>query len=163
MTSVPKPLKFLRPHYETLKTTYEESKREKLADVISVLAITAGKEGERESLKYRLQGTKVKQDALSNTVKFVGGHRYKAQRLKLTPIILKGNVEEWGHEYLRNLAGEIGEEYQLRRETDQSAEDLLALVSQILPYHMKHNSGVHWECAQPMIRMWVMRETRMQG
>jgi len=26
MTSVPKPLKFLRPHYDTLKTVYEKIK-----------------------------------------------------------------------------------------------------------------------------------------
>lgn len=63
MTSVPKPLKFLRPQYQRLKDSYEsmteEDNRTKLADVISVLAITTGKEGERESLKYRLLGSKV--------------------------------------------------------------------------------------------------------
>lgn len=64
MTSVPKPLKFLRPHYEKLKEAYKSvsdtSNKKKLADVISVLAITTGKEGERESLKYRLLGSKVR-------------------------------------------------------------------------------------------------------
>ena len=63
MTSVPKPLKFLRPQYERLKEAYtsmkDTSNKKKLADVISVLAITTGKEGERESLKYRLLGSKV--------------------------------------------------------------------------------------------------------
>ena len=63
MTSVPKPLKFLRPQYERLKEAYtsmkDASNKKKLADVISVLAITTGKEGERESLKYRLLGSKV--------------------------------------------------------------------------------------------------------
>ena len=64
MTSVPKPLKFLRPHYERLKDAHTSMKdtnnKKKLADVLSVLAITTGKEGERESLKYRLLGTKVR-------------------------------------------------------------------------------------------------------
>lgn len=64
MTSVPKPLKFLRPHYQALKQAYEilpaGSNKQKLADVVSVLAITTGKEGERESLQYRLMGTTVK-------------------------------------------------------------------------------------------------------
>lgn len=63
MTSVPKPLKFLRPHYQTLKEAYslvkDAGNKRRLADVISVLAITTGKEGERESLKFRLQGSKV--------------------------------------------------------------------------------------------------------
>ena len=58
MTSVPKPLKFLRAHYEGLKTQYgnlpaSNANRPALADVLSVLAITSGKEGERESLHYR--------------------------------------------------------------------------------------------------------------
>ena len=63
MTSVPKPLKFLRPHFSGLKDSYDklsdESNKKKLADIISVLAITTGKEGERESLKYRLLGNQV--------------------------------------------------------------------------------------------------------
>lgn len=47
----------------------------------------------------------------------------------------------WGNEYVRNLAGEIGQEFQDRREADKSAQDLLDLVSQIVPYHMSHNAG----------------------
>lgn len=56
MTSVPKPLKFMKPHYETMKEVYEKIKelnvKTMCADIISVLAMTMG-EG-RESLKYRL-------------------------------------------------------------------------------------------------------------
>lgn len=43
MTSVPKPLKFLREHYPALKEVYEKVKEDKTkkfcADVISVLAM----------------------------------------------------------------------------------------------------------------------------
>ncbi|PWA58583.1 hypothetical protein CTI12_AA249380 [Artemisia annua] len=50
MTSVPKPLKFLRPHYGTLKSFYEsmpESDLKKLlADTLSVLALTMYADGE---------------------------------------------------------------------------------------------------------------------
>ena len=58
MTSVPKPLKFLRSHYKEMKDLYESipaQNRNKpaLADIISVMAITSGKEGERESLQFR--------------------------------------------------------------------------------------------------------------
>ncbi|CAK0782745.1 hypothetical protein CVIRNUC_005940 [Coccomyxa viridis] len=113
MTSVPKPLKFLRAHYQTLvnaydKTSDEEVKRQ-LADVLSVLAITTAKEGERACLKYRLLGTK---DA----------------------------VASWGHEYIRSLSGEIGDEYHARREKEESVQDLLDLVAQIVPFHMTHNA-----------------------
>ena len=71
MTSVPKPLKFLRPHYATLKAAYEAMppgpNRGKLADVISVLAITTGEEGQRESLKFRLAGHTVLPHCLSSS------------------------------------------------------------------------------------------------
>ena len=50
------------------------------------------------------------------------------------------DIVSWGHEYLRNLAGEIGEEYQSRREAEGSVDDLLALVKQIAPHHMAHNA-----------------------
>lgn len=55
---------------------------------------------------------------------------------------MQESVEHWGQEYLRNIAGEIGEEYHLalRKDTDPSKE-LLDLVAQIVPYHMTHNSG----------------------
>jgi 26S proteasome regulatory subunit N1 len=57
MTSVPKPLKFLRPHFATLKTLYTGMQegaeldsatlelRARLADVLAVLAMTMGKPG----------------------------------------------------------------------------------------------------------------------
>ncbi|PNX80223.1 26S proteasome non-ATPase regulatory subunit 2 1a-like protein, partial [Trifolium pratense] len=54
MTSVPKPLKFLRPHYVTLKTYYEQTMmaesdvKEYLADILSVLAMSAP--GDEEEL-----------------------------------------------------------------------------------------------------------------
>ncbi|GAA0187070.1 hypothetical protein LIER_34358 [Lithospermum erythrorhizon] len=51
MTTVPKPIKFLRPHYGTLKTYYEKMTdadlKRLLADILSVLALTMSAEGER--------------------------------------------------------------------------------------------------------------------
>ncbi|CAD6343290.1 unnamed protein product [Miscanthus lutarioriparius] len=88
MTSVPKPLKFLRPHFGTLKSYFEtmpESELKKyMADILSVLALTMSIEGERESLKYRLLGS-------------------------------EGDIGSWGHEYVRNLAGQIAQEFQKRQ------------------------------------------------
>jgi 26S proteasome regulatory subunit N1 len=58
MTSVPKPLKFLRPHFASLTELYQEVEKEgetilvemlelraRLADVLAVLAMTMGKPG----------------------------------------------------------------------------------------------------------------------
>ncbi|THF95554.1 hypothetical protein TEA_013570 [Camellia sinensis var. sinensis] len=113
MTSVPKPLKFLRPHYGTLKAYYEtmaDSELQKfLADILSVLAMTMSAEGERESLKYRLLGS-------------------------------EGDIGSWGHEYVRNLAGEIAQEYTKRQSKEALIDDLMELVQQIVAFHMKHNA-----------------------
>ena len=51
-------------------------------------------------------------------------------------------MELWGHEYLRNIAGEIGEEWQDRADKGADASDLLELVARIVPYHMMHNAGL---------------------
>ncbi|KAJ6289675.1 hypothetical protein OIU78_025573 [Salix suchowensis] len=113
MTSVPKPLKFLRAHYGALKAHYEkmaESDLKKyLADILSVLALTMSAEGERESLKYRLLGS-------------------------------EGDIGSWGHEYVRNLAGEIAQEYTKRQTEEAPIHDLIELVQQIVAFHMKHNA-----------------------
>ncbi|XP_059659806.1 26S proteasome non-ATPase regulatory subunit 2 homolog A [Cornus florida] len=114
MTSVPKPLKFLRPHYGTLKAYYEmmaadSDLKKLLADILSVLALTMSAEGERESLTYRLLGS-------------------------------EGDIGSWGHEYVRNLAGEIAQEYAKRQGEEAPIDDLMELVQQIVAFHMKHNA-----------------------
>lgn len=119
MTSVPKPLKFLRPHYNSLKAVYESwpishKMKRSMADVMSVLAMTMASPGSRESLKFKLQGTQV-------------------------------NVASWGHEYVRSLAGEISEEYNQRMieapaDEEMMDDDLMVLVDDILPFQMKHNA-----------------------
>lgn len=67
MTSVPKPLKYLAPYYDTLKNTYQKTDnvqlKKSIADVISLLAMgTAGGEeakNNRDCLKYCLRGKTV--------------------------------------------------------------------------------------------------------
>lgn len=54
---------------------------------------------------------------------------------------MQEDVASWGHEYIRSLSGEIGEEYHVRREKGENVEDLLGLVAQIVPFHMTHNAG----------------------
>ncbi|KAF8094330.1 hypothetical protein N665_0365s0017 [Sinapis alba] len=113
MTSVPMPLKFLRPHYGTLKDCHkkmaESDLKKLLADILSVLALTMSAEGERESLGYRLTGS-------------------------------GGDIGSWGHEYVRNLAGEVAVEYTIRQVQESSIVDLMDLVRQIVAFHMKHNT-----------------------
>jgi len=90
MTSVPKPLKFLRNHFETLKELHgkwpENDEKKFLADIVSVLGMT--KSEERDCLKFR----------------FLGSHEA---------------LDSWGHEYVRHLAEEIRQEYSERSEDNR--------------------------------------------
>ncbi|EGW32486.1 uncharacterized protein SPAPADRAFT_138317 [Spathaspora passalidarum NRRL Y-27907] len=120
MTAVPKPLKFLRPHYPSLTDLYTQWSSEtysateeivvKLADILSVLAMTYSDDGKRESLKYRL-------------------------------LSQKESLPDWGHEYMRHLALEIGEAYQeYLGSADDEVEKLVKLSLQIVPFFLKHNA-----------------------
>lgn len=51
----------------------------------------------------------------------------------------KDAASDWGHEYLRHLAGEIAEAYN-QSEDDQSLDDIMSLVDEIVPYNFKHHS-----------------------
>ena len=80
MTSVPKPLKFMIPHFDTMKEAFEKitdpSIKKGCADIVSVLAMTMSEEN--ECLEYKIKGNT---DA--------------------------ENIDGWGHEYVRHLSGEI--------------------------------------------------------
>lgn len=119
MTAVPKPLKFLRPHYPALTELYDKWSKQylekdeivvKLADILSVLATTYSDEGNRDSLKYRLLAS-------------------------------DETMADWGHEYMRHLALEIGESYQENLGVDeQLVAKLVRLGLQIVPFFLKHNA-----------------------
>lgn len=115
MTAVPKPLKFLRPHYDELAQLYEKwptgSDRDSLADMLSVLGMTYGDEDQLETLKYRLLARSKDED-----------------------------LGSWGHEYTRHLALEIGKEYEKRLEKEQEVQDLTELALSLIPYFLKHNA-----------------------
>jgi 26S proteasome regulatory subunit N1 len=137
MTSVPKPLKFLRPHYPSLQELYETwaSSEEKslFADVLSVLAMTYSDTQPRGTLRYRLLSA--------------------ALRPSDSPLADPGT---WGHEYVRHLAAELGEEYAYREqelalETEEekkvaqaslpgTIEDLRNLAKQCAKFFLSHNA-----------------------
>ncbi|KAI0312775.1 26S proteasome regulatory complex non-ATPase subcomplex Rpn1 subunit [Amylostereum chailletii] len=101
MTSVPKPLKFLRPHYPALQTLYEtwtpSEDKSLFADILSVLAMTYSDTEPRGTLRYRLLAS--------------------SMRARTSPLDDPG---DWGHEYVRHLAAELGEEFNLRLEVDST-------------------------------------------
>ncbi|KAH3904499.1 26S proteasome regulatory subunit RPN1 [Parastagonospora nodorum] len=113
MTAVPKPLKFLRPHYESLEKQYaswpEGENKQSFADMLSVLGMTYSDEERLDCLKYRLQAPST-------------------------------DLGSWGHEYMRHLALEIGREYQNRLNEDKSTDDITDLASNLVPFFLKHNA-----------------------
>jgi len=142
MTSVPKPLKFLRPHFDTLKALHEGLEgednnvlmlRARLADVLSVLAMTMGKHDERESLNYKLSGTK---DYATLSL--------RSHESKHLPT--DDNLGCWGHEFVRSLSGEISQEYNARvlagadPDEDEVFDDLMGMVDVIVPFQIRHNT-----------------------
>ena len=113
MTAVPKPLKFLRPHYETLTKLYEEwpagDDKTSLADVLSVIGMTFSDEDRQDTLKYRL----------------------------LAP---SSDIGSWGHEYVRHLALEIGEVFGGRYSGEEPTRDLIDLALVLVPLFLKSNA-----------------------
>ncbi|CAK9020190.1 26S proteasome non-ATPase regulatory subunit 2 [Durusdinium trenchii] len=117
MTSVPKPLKFLRPHYDAVKAFYAEMKagalKKAVADILSVMGMTMAPEGSRECLGFKLEGN-------------------------------RDELGIWGHEFVRALSGEISQEYVARITADPpvGTEDLIQLVNIIIPFQMQHSSEI---------------------
>ncbi len=128
MTSVPKPLKFMIPHYESMKTAYEKleantTEKKECADIVSILSMTMS--DKNDCLKYKLLG-------------HTDGP----------------NIEAWGHEYIRHLSGEIvtdwnaldtaeeetGETTDVEMTDNEKKEQLLGLVREIVPLQMKHHA-----------------------
>jgi len=57
--------------------------------------------------------------------------------------LLKGtnrDFTEWGHEYVSNLASDLGQEYEIRMENNEPNDELLAIVDKIVPYFVKNNA-----------------------
>ncbi|OCL08601.1 26S proteasome non-ATPase-like protein regulatory subunit 2 [Glonium stellatum] len=113
MTAVPKPLKFLRPHYEKLEKAYESwpagDDKTSFADMLSVLGMTYSDEDRLDCLKYRLQAPST-------------------------------DLGSWGHEYMRHLALEIGREFQNRLNDDKATDDITDLALTLVPFFLKHNA-----------------------
>ncbi|KAK9502033.1 hypothetical protein O3M35_012641 [Rhynocoris fuscipes] len=112
MTSVPMPLKFLRTHYGALKDACSSMKdpvaKKLCAAIVSVLAM--GQE-------------------------LAAGSR---ECLKYCLLAGRTDVGDWGHEYVRQLEGEIADEWS----ATENKESLLPLVEGIIKFDMEHNAEI---------------------
>ena len=162
MTSIPKPLKFLRSHYQTIKDIHEAApageNKTMLADVISVRARDAPRPGRARRAPAaprrasrappRRGGTgPVGRSASpgrgpsdttapprSAQVLAIAYEDSVKDSLKYKLMGCQTDIGTWGNEYLRSLAGQLGIEYQRRVEGDEDTAELIELVKQIVPY-----------------------------
>ncbi|KAJ2334962.1 proteasome regulatory particle base subunit, partial [Coemansia sp. RSA 2673] len=91
----------------------DERNKKALASILSLLGMAYDKDGKRDCLRYRL----------------LAGYE-------------DGQISEWGHEYARHLAMEIGEEFaaKIEDEDEESAETLLEVAKEVVPFFLKHNA-----------------------
>ncbi|XP_076221243.1 26S proteasome non-ATPase regulatory subunit 2 [Nomia melanderi] len=117
MTAVPKPLKYLRNSYESLRTAYSKIERDdvkrQFAEVLSVLAMAGAAPGSKECLRYCVEGNVF-------------------------------NPGEWGHEYVRQLETEIIDEITNApvRDEQEIRKRLELLIKHIVQFDMKHNAEI---------------------
>ncbi|KAF8508239.1 armadillo-type protein [Hysterangium stoloniferum] len=118
MTSVPKPLKFLRPHYPDLQALHQQwpasENKSLFADILSVLAMTYSDTQPRGTLHYRLLSASTSESP--------------------------SEPGTWGHEYIRHLSAELGSEYMIRLEAGQDTTELLALGLKCAKFLLEHNA-----------------------
>jgi len=117
MTSIPRPLKFLRSHYANLKdyetkfevrTELDRQFQLSLRDLLAVLVMVTPDVTET-ALSWVLQGSKT-------------------------------NLTSWGQEFIHTLSSDICKEYLNRLDQEKAFDDLLDLVSVIVPFLIEQHS-----------------------
>ncbi|KAL2829937.1 armadillo-type protein [Aspergillus cavernicola] len=113
MTAVPKPLKFLRPQYDDLAALYDQWSAGAVRDSLADMLSVLG-------MTY--------------------GDEEKFETLKYRLLAKSEDLGSWGHEYVRHLALEIGQEYQNRLNAEKDVQDLIDLALSLVPYFLSHNA-----------------------
>ena len=83
------------------------------------------------------------QDSLADVLSVLGmtqGDEEKLETLKYRLLAPSKDLGSWGHEYVRHLALEIGEDYQQRMMDDVEHQDLVDLAHSLVPYFLSHNA-----------------------
>lgn len=68
------------------------------------------------------------------------GDEEKLETLKYRLLTTSEDLGSWGHEYIRHLALEIGQEYQNRLTEEKDVQDLVNLSLSLVPYFLSHNA-----------------------
>ena len=121
MTSIPRPLKFIRLHFKEIKDFYDN--------------YNPTNEKDKE---YKL----ILSDLLSCILTVINEQNEEGKELTILSYVLTGtkkDITSWGLEYIRSLCSDIGQEYNERLNKDEPINDLLDLVQIIAPYLIKQH------------------------
>lgn len=87
--------------------------------------------------------TAVSQTALADVLSVLGmtqGDEEKLETLNYRLLAPSVDLGSWGHEYVRHLALEIGQDYQRRMTDEEDPQDLIDLARSLVPYFLSHNA-----------------------
>ncbi len=68
------------------------------------------------------------------------GDEERLETLKYRLLAPSEDLGSWGHEYIRHLALEIGQDYQRRLTDEKDYQDLIDLAETLVPYFLSHNA-----------------------
>jgi len=68
------------------------------------------------------------------------GDEERLETLKYRLLAPSEDLGSWGHEYIRHLALEIGQDYQRRLTDEKDDQDLIDLAETLVPYFLSHNA-----------------------
>ncbi|OMJ19921.1 26S proteasome non-ATPase regulatory subunit 2 [Smittium culicis] len=115
MTSVPKPLKFLKVHYPALKNTYSQwpasPEKQNFADILSLLGMAYDVEGVLDCIKFRFEAG-----------------------------VSEEKIFNWGHEYIRHLAMEVASVSSAADESICSSQQAVDLTVILVKFFFQHNA-----------------------
>ncbi len=83
------------------------------------------------------------QTALADVLSVLGmtqGDEEKLETLNYRLLAPSVDLVSWGHEYVRHLALEIGQDYQRRMTDEEDPQDLIDLARSLVPYFLSHNA-----------------------
>lgn len=113
MTAIPLPLKFLAPHYDAIKDAFKAM-------------------GDNDANKPFVA------DVLSVLSMVCAQEPHEMLSFKFKGRM--GDIGNWGHEYVRALAGELGTVHSQRQIAGEDIADIEKLVDQVVPFNVKHNA-----------------------
>ena len=82
-------------------------------------------------------------DSLADVLSVLGmtySDEDRLDSLKYRLLAPSNEIGSWGHEYVRHLALEIGQEYQKRMSDEKQYQDLVDLALSLVPFFLSHNA-----------------------